>query len=49
MRLSCGYLDLHKKTNSYPLGDNQLNICKVFKLKYPHVIDTSMTIHMQGG
>jgi hypothetical protein len=40
-----------KKTNPYPLGDNQLNICRVFNLdvQYPHAIDTSMTIHMQGG
>jgi hypothetical protein len=40
-----------KTTNPYPLGDNQLNICKSFNLdvQYPHEIDTSMTIHMQGG
>jgi hypothetical protein len=51
-RLSYGYLDLHKKkTNPHPLGDNQLNICRAFNLnvQYPHAIDTSMTIHMQGG
>jgi hypothetical protein len=38
-------------TNAYHLGDNQLNICKTFNLdvQYPHAIDTSMTIHMQGG
>ncbi len=40
-----------RKTNPYPLGDNQLNICKAFNLdvQYPHIIDTSMTIHMQGN
>ncbi len=50
MQLSYGYLDLCKKTNPYPLRDNQLNICRAFNLdvQYPHVIDTSMTIHMQG-
>jgi len=40
-----------KKTNLYPPRDNQLNICRAFNLdvQYPHVIHTSMTIHMQGG
>jgi hypothetical protein len=40
-----------KKTNLYPFGDNQLNICKVFNLnvKYPHVINTFMAIYMQRG
>jgi len=40
-----------RKTNPYLLGDNQLNICRAFNLdvQYPHAIDTSMTIHMQGG
>ncbi len=27
-QLSYGYLDLCKKTNPYPLGDNQMNICQ---------------------
>ncbi len=51
MRQSYGYLNLHKKTNPYPHGDNQLNICRAFNLdvQYPHAIDISMTIHMQGG
>jgi hypothetical protein len=52
MRLSYGYLDLHKKkTNPYPPRNNQLNICRAFNLyvQYPHVIDTSMTKYMQGG
>ncbi len=33
------------------LLDNQLNICRAFNLdvQYPHAIETSMTIHMQGG
>ncbi len=50
MRLSYGYLDLHKK-NPYPPRENQLNICRAFNLdvQYQHAIDTSMTIHMQGG
>jgi hypothetical protein len=50
-KLSYGYLDLFKKSNHYPLGNNQLNICKGFNLdvQYPHAIDTSMTIHMQRG
>jgi hypothetical protein len=40
-----------KKTNFYPFGDNQLNICKAFNLnvKYPHVISTFMAIYMQRG
>jgi len=35
----------------YLPGDNQLNICRAFNqnVQYPHVIDTSMTIHIQGG
>jgi hypothetical protein len=42
---------MQKKTNFYPPGDNQLNICRAFNLdvQYPHAIDTSMSIHMQGG
>ncbi len=52
---SCDYLMVIytyvKKTNLYPFGDNQLNICKVFNLnvKYPHVINTFMAIYMQRG
>ncbi len=40
-----------RKTNPYPPKENQLNICRVFNLdvQYPHAIDTSMTIYMQGG
>jgi hypothetical protein len=51
MWLFYGYLDLHKKKDPYLLGDNQLSICRAFNLDvhYPHAIDTSMTIHMQGG
>jgi hypothetical protein len=50
-QLSYGYLDLCFKKNPYPPRNNQLNICRVFNLdtQYPHEIDTSMTIHMQGG
>ncbi len=35
----------------YPLRDNQLDICRAFNqnVQYPHVIDTSMTIYIQGG
>jgi hypothetical protein len=38
------------KKNLYPPKNNQLNICRVFNqnLQYPHAIDISMTIHMQG-
>jgi hypothetical protein len=51
MQLSYGYLDLHTKKNPYPPKDNWLNICRAFNLdvQYPHAIDTSMTIHIQGG
>ncbi len=40
-----------KKTNPYPLKDDQLNIFRAFNLdvQYPHAIDTSMTIHIEGG
>jgi hypothetical protein len=51
MRRSYGHFDLSKKTNPYIHGVNQLNICGVFNLdvQYPHAIDISMTIHIQGG
>jgi len=42
---------MQTKKNPYPPKNNQLSICKAFNLdvQYPHAIDTSMTIHMQGG
>jgi hypothetical protein len=49
MWLSYDYLDLRQKNKS--LSSYQLNICRVFNLdvQYPHAINTSMTIYMQGG
>jgi hypothetical protein len=50
----CNYLmDIETyamKKNPCPFGYNQLNIFRAFNqnLQYPHAIDTSMTIHMQG-
>jgi len=44
MGLFYGYLNLSKKTNPCPPGDNQLNICRAFNLgvQYLHAIDISM-------
>jgi len=49
-QLSYGYLDLCQKKILGLLKDNRLNICRAFNqnVQYPHAIDTSMTIHMQG-
>jgi len=51
MQLSYGYLDLRKKKKNYPPKENRWKKCRAFNLdvQYPRAIDTSMTIHMQGG
>jgi len=42
---------MREKKNPYIPKDNQMIICRAFNLdmQYPLAIDTSMTIHMQGG
>jgi hypothetical protein len=51
MWLSYGYLDLHKKNKSLSSWRRSIEYMQGFQsnVQYPHAINTTMTIHMQGG